>query len=117
MSRERVSVIGKFVNTWHLSVEERRAVGTISGSEILDAILKIIENEGRYPVHYSADSDYQGTLLYRSDNTFIVVTKAEVGVQRYAVIEKRVFENADSAVRYAAMKIFPSGFDGVKIDW
>jgi len=113
----RNSIIEKFVMTWHLSVEERRTVGVIAGTEIVEAVREIIRSQGRYPPHFSPEADFQGTLVYRTDTGYTVVTKTEIGFQRFAVVEEKSFADIGQAILCAASKIFPSGFDGIEIKW
>jgi len=109
-----------FAEKFHLNVEDRNALhdGAIYGSELVDAIAKIVEEKEKYPPEWSIDSPFDGGLIERKENnSFRLTWQAEVGVCRFEVVLQKDFKDIKSASRELAKRFFGSNYDGIKIDW
>jgi hypothetical protein len=120
MTKSQYNLTKKFAEDFHLNVPKRKHLGNgkIIGSDLVRAIVGIVEECGKYPKNWKVDDPFDGGLIEKVDaRTYQVTWKAEVGVSRYKVLSVDKYANSDDAAKTVAKKLFGASFDGISIEW
>lgn len=114
----RIHAIHKLLITFHLDVNERRIFGCnpLRLSELVAEICNIVASEGKYPP-WDLEEGYEGVLIQRQENGYLLRHKVESGVCRYAIVKEELHAECSRAAAYAARHMFNNGIDGVPIEW
>lgn len=115
---ERTEAIRKFVDTFHLTVEERKVFSEspLTFEEVISGISTLLTQYKNYPSSWAASDNYDGVLLEMAENEIIGTHKAEIGLMQYKTIDQQSFSEPESAARYAATRMFVDDIDGVDVN-
>jgi hypothetical protein len=120
MTNSQYELTKKIAEDFHLNVPERKRLdnGKIIGSDLVRAIVDIVEECGRYPKNWKMDDPFNGGLIEKVDaRSYQVTWKAEVGVSRYEVLSVDKYASPEDAAKIVAKKLFGVSFDGISIEW
>ena len=110
----------KFALNFHLNVADRKLLdgGKIRGAVLCQAIVDIVEENGRYPAMWNIDQLFDGGLIEKIEVGHYKLTwKAEVGVCRFEIMSSTDFIDLKIAAKEVARKFFKTNLDGIPIDW
>jgi hypothetical protein len=120
MTRSRDDLTKKFAEDFHLNVPDRKHLddGKIAGSDLVRAIVAIVEESGKYPRNWKLNEPFDGGLIEKIDTqTYQVTWKAEVSVSQYKVMSVEKFTSPRDAAKLVAEQFFGFSYDGIPIDW
>jgi hypothetical protein len=113
----RVQTVKKLLSDFHLNVEDRRCFEgePLTRTELEAGIVALVTDQGRYPISWSSESDFDGTLLEATSSGFRVTEKAEVGLMKYKTLNQRDFASVKEAAAQLVTNMFSDNIDGIEV--
>jgi hypothetical protein len=109
----------KLLDTLHITAEDRRELG---GERLLfSALIAIaratLDDVGFLPVLLRPDHDFEGVVIEKRDNTYLVHECHEIGIGRYSPVKARVAKDLSDALRAYVRAHGGTAIDGVPINF
>jgi hypothetical protein len=126
MGDQREQLIEKLVNTGHLSVPERLALGStmVYSSEIAAIVTRVLNDTGSFPQNAKSWQQghvvYEGGILHKSSGGKIRLVRQRSHPIAPAVLADQKatdFDDVQSAVKAFMRSEWPKDIDGVRIVW
>jgi hypothetical protein len=116
---DRATAINKLIDSFHLSVEERREfeASPVGLDEAILGVARIFNEHGCYLSSWSRDEDFDGVLLESAEIGISALHMAEVGMSRYSVLSDQQYPSLEIAAKFALEKMFTGNIDGVPVGW
>lgn len=107
----------KLLSDFHLNVEDRKCFDgePLTRGELEAGIIDLVTDQGRYPLSWSRESDFDGALLEITSSGFLVTEKAEIGLMKYKTLAQRDFTDIKKAASHIVEIMFSGNIDGIKV--
>ena len=126
MDDHRHRLIGQLVNTGHLSVPDRLALGSVQvySSEIAAAVTRVLNATGSFPQHATPWQQghvvHEGAMVLRASDGKIRLIQQRSHPVAPSVLADQItteFANVQSAVEAFIRLEWPDNIDGIPVVW
>jgi hypothetical protein len=109
----------KLLDTLHLTAEDRRELGgeRLLFSSLIAIARASLDEVGFMPAGLRPDHEFEGVVIEKRDNTYIVHECHEIGVGRYSPVKTRVAKDLADALRAYVRAHGGTAIDGVPINF
>jgi hypothetical protein len=120
MTPERqLQIRRKLLETLHITAEERAELGgqRIPFGELVATAQAALDELQFLPPSLRPDQEFEGVVIEKRDNEYLVHECHEVGVGRYSPIKSRVAKDLRDALRAYVRASGGTAIDGVAINY
>jgi len=110
----------KFVDKWHLNVQEIELIGKqgISGKNIVDSIVRILEKHGKFPINFNIETGFEGALVEVKENyNYTITYMSESSYMKFSIVKTQFISNIREAAKSVGYCLWKDCYDGIKINW
>jgi hypothetical protein len=119
-SESEIRLARKLAATFHLNVEERRALpnGEVRMSAIVAAVDASLRESPYFPPTVRPGEGFDGIIIERrADGTLWIHEQYETGVGRFGPVRVSPAQSLAAAVAFYIRALGPASIDGVPINW
>lgn len=109
----------KLLDTLHITAEERRELGgqRLLFSALVDVARASLDEVNFMPTLLRPDNEFEGVVIEKRDNDYLVHECHEIGVGRYSPVKVRVAKDLRDALRAYVRAHGGTAIDGVPINF
>ena len=115
--QSREELLRKLVQTNHLNVPERKAVGEVSRFEIAELVKSILLQRKQFPPIPDGDAMYEGVIMTIKENSVEMVWQRPGPITPRKLVERSSKHVAiiDEAINEYIRQTWPKGIDGIPL--
>lgn len=115
---DRRGLLKKLLVHWHLSVPERKALGTVTGQEAVELVKSLLLDDGAFPLHKDTRAIYEGATLTRTASGAEITWQRPYPWDPFTVAESRTesFSDIDAAMHRFVESEWKGGIDGIALN-